>query len=128
MPTPASIDAWLANGAYDRTFGETDDYWQSDATSALGHLIDLVLSDLPRPQRRSIELYVVAGYSYRDAARELDLYVGSPPKPDGKKVWRFVQRGLADMREQIAVRLSEPAGWESAFAGDRIPDIEQEGS
>ena len=119
-----SIEAWTQFGHFGGPGRDNDalvyhdTYPSLDAADdrSLGLVVDRLLADLPHGQRRAVELTVLAGMSYRDAARYLDLTAGG--EPDGKRVWRQARRGLAAIRRRLET------GWPEAIAGHRLPDTE----
>lgn len=92
-----------------------DRYFVRERATAIGMIADQSLAELPDLYRRAIELTVVAGMSYRDAAREMELYLRSG-RPDGKKVYRLRAYGLRLIKHDLLNN-----EWVTALAGHRIP-------
>lgn len=124
MPTPTSIDAWL-DGGHQTTelLVHHDVYFADDepTTPTLGHIFDRLLNELDEDQRIAVNLVVIGGLSYRQAALEMGLHCGPADRPNKKQAWRLVRYGLRHLRRAL-----EGDEWVQALAGHRIPDPEEQ--
>lgn len=115
MPTPASLDAWLANGHDDDSLLVHHDVYFAgeDDRNPVQALLDAALETLPDDERDAVTAVVLAGMSYRDAAVDLEVRLSSG-EPDKKAVHRRVERGLARLKTHMHRR----APWFAAFLSD----------
>lgn len=98
-------------------FSVEDSYFgdELDPTS-LEHILDTILDGLPEPERVSIQLTVLARFSYREASALLDADPDVTWSHDPKAIWRHRRRGLDLLRKTLT-----GTPWVRVFLADHIP-------
>ena len=110
-PRTATIDAaWFDTGAIGRQTASLDNYFQTGTVDpTLRIVIDAFVTQLGQPQRTAVEMCLMQGLSYAEAARTISIERGK--RTDPKTVWRWARQGADAMR-----RMLTSAAWTSEMS------------
>lgn len=122
-PKRTSLDpSWFEHGAIAKQTATLDTYPSSDADATPGALLmvlDEMVQQLPEPDRSAVQMTVMSGYSYQEAAEMLEPQLGR--LVDRKTLWRWARRGLLTVKERLG-----DAPWASVLTEGRIPLLDDD--
>lgn len=104
-PSTAHIDPdYFDSGAIGAQTAVEDQYFRSGAEPTLRIVIDYFLKKLDDNERIAVQMCVMEGYSYNEAAKWFTEERGRPT--DRKTVWRWARNGLQKLEGMFG-----RAGW-----------------
>lgn len=113
--TTSYVDpAYFESGNIGAETADRDEYFAADYESADRIVLDSFVSLLPEYRKSAVEMCVMAGWTYEEAAAEISVRRGV--KTDKKTVWRWARAGLEDL--QVWLRSSP---WVAAATAGKIP-------
>ncbi len=119
-PKRISLDpSWLEAGTFGRLTGQRDTYFGTEGPELLTLVLDHFVSRLPEPDRSCVLACIMGKYAFSEAAVLLADELGY--EPDKKTVWRWAQRGLKQVKHELAA-----TPWAAAMLADRLPLDEDE--
>lgn len=108
-PRTVTIDpSYLTSGDIGAQTAHYDTPFESDAEPTLRIVVDYFLQKLEEPQRTAVQMCVMEGISYAQAAEWFSGERGI--KTDPKTVWRWAKQGV----ERLG-KMFERAGWAKAI-------------
>lgn len=115
-PARISIDpAWFEyHGIGGQTAVEDTYFDPGEQVDTLEKVIGLVVDRLPEPDRTCVRVTVMHRHSYEHAAGYLEVDLGY--RPDRKTVWRWTQRGLDQIKDEL-----QSSPWANVLLDGRIP-------
>jgi DNA-directed RNA polymerase specialized sigma24 family protein len=93
-----------------------DEPFRQDKDSTIRIVIDHFVSKLPEPQKSAVEMCIMAGMTYEEAARHITIDRGIITHK--KTVWRWAKQGV-----NMLGRMFQNAGWVGAI-DPKVPDYE----
>jgi len=105
---------YFDSGNIGRQTATEDEYFASSSEPSVRIVLDSFVRLLPEYRKSAVEMCVMAGLTYEQAADEISLRRGV--KTDKKTVWRWAHAGLQD----IQLWLSE-SSWVAAATNNKIP-------
>lgn len=93
-----------------------DRYFHEEKDSTLRIVMDHFMNRLPEPQKSAVEMCIMAGMTYEEAARHISLQRGIGTHK--KTVWRWAKQGVNMLGEMF-----KQAGWATAIS-PKVPDYE----
>ena len=93
-----------------------DRYFTSTSEPTLRIMFDHFLSKLPEPQKSAVEMCIMSGITYEQAAEYISVDRGA--NTDRKTVWRWAQQGV-----EMLGKMLNAAGWTAAIS-PKVPDCE----
>jgi DNA-directed RNA polymerase specialized sigma24 family protein len=105
---------YFDSGEIGRQTADEDKYFASDSEPSVRIVLDNFVKFLPEYRKTAVEMCVMAGLTYEEAADEISLRRGI--KTDKKTVWRWARAGLEDLKLWLS---NSP--WVSAATNGKIP-------
>jgi len=93
-----------------------DKYFYEDKDSTIRIVLDHFVARLPEPQKSAVEMCIMAGMTYQEAADHMTVQRGIVT--DKKTVWRWAKQGV-----EMLGRMFKSAGWAGAIS-PKVPDCE----
>lgn len=93
-----------------------DKYFDDDKEPTLRIIMDNFVSRLPQPQKSAVEMCIMAGMTYQEAADHISVQRGIMTHK--KTVWRWAKQGVNMLGEMF-----RSAGWAGAIS-PKVPDYE----
>lgn len=100
-PKPTTIDAaWFETGAIARQTASLDRYFRTgEVDETLRIIIDAFVQQLAEPQRSAVEMCLMQGMTYAEAAGVMGAQRGR--RTDPKTVWRWARQGAHQLRSML---------------------------
>jgi DNA-directed RNA polymerase specialized sigma24 family protein len=113
--TTISPDAFGSGqiGAQTATY---DRYFEEEKDATIRIVLDHFVGRLPEPRKSAVEMCVMAGMTYEEAARYISIQRGIDTHK--KTVWRWARQGVNMLAEMF-----RQAGWATAIT-PKVPDYE----
>lgn len=102
------------SGKIGRHTADSDEYFAKDHESSERIVLDSFVQLLPEYRKSAVEMCIMAGYTYEEAAEEISVRRGV--STDKKTVWRWARAGLEDLRTWL---IDSP--WVGAATAGKIP-------
>lgn len=104
-PPTAFVDPeYFDSGAIGQQTAVEDQYFRTGAESTLRIVVDNFLQKLEPNERVAVQMCIMEGQSYGEAAKWFTIERGI--KTDPKTVWRWARKGLAKLTSMF-----DKAGW-----------------
>lgn len=114
-PDRTTIDPeMLERGEVGELTAVYDEYFVPDGPGALEVILDIAVGKLPEPDRSCVTMVAMHGMTYDETAEHLAAELGR--RVHRKTIWRWVQRGLDQIRSDLAGQ-----SWSAILLADRIP-------
>jgi DNA-directed RNA polymerase specialized sigma24 family protein len=113
--TTISPDAF-STGDIGAQTATTDKYFHEEKDSTIRILLDHFVSRLDEPQKSAVEMCIMAGMTYEEAAGYISIQRGIGTHK--KTVWRWAKQGVNTLGEMF-----RQAGWATAIT-PKVPDYE----
>jgi DNA-directed RNA polymerase specialized sigma24 family protein len=107
---------YFASGDIGSQTARTDEYFATNSEPTIRIVMDNFVSRLPEYQKSAVEMCVMAGMTYEQAANIIAVNRGVAT--DKKTVWRWAQQGV-----EMLGRMFKAAGWAAAIS-PKVPDCE----
>ena len=109
-PTKTSLvdPEYFASGEIGAQTADHDEYFKQGGEKTLRILIGYFVEQLEEPKRTAVQMCVMQGHSYAQAARVIGEERGRDTDP--KTVWRWARKGLQDL-----ARMLDAAKWAPAI-------------
>lgn len=101
-------------GAIAQQTGQWDTYFADVEPDAFQLILAALVERLQEPDRASVQMCVMAGMTYQEAADWFTAVRGATT--DRRTVWRWARRGLLTVQEWLEV-----SPWVSAMTAGRVP-------
>jgi len=113
--TTISPDAF-GTGEIGAQTASTDRYFYEEKDSTIRILLDHFVGRLDEPQKSAVEMCIMAGMTYEEAARYISVQRGI--ETHKKTVWRWAKQGVNTLGVMF-----QQAGWATAIS-PKVPDCE----
>jgi DNA-directed RNA polymerase specialized sigma24 family protein len=106
----------FGSGAIGAQTATYDQYFQKEGDTTLRIVVGHFVDRLPEPQKSAVEMCVMAGMTYEEAAAHISVDRGIVTHK--KTVWRWAKQGVNMLGEMF-----QKAGWVGAI-NPKVPDYE----
>jgi DNA-directed RNA polymerase specialized sigma24 family protein len=106
----------FGSGAIGMQTATYDRYFTEDKDSTIRIVLANFVNRLPEPQKSAVEMCVMAGMTYEEAAQHISIERGILTHK--KTVWRWAKQGV-----NMLGKMFQNAGWVGAI-DPKIPDYE----
>lgn len=116
-PRRTSIDPEaFGSGAIGAQTATYDNYFEDDKEPTIRIVLAHFVNRLPEPQKSAVEMCIMAGMTYEEAARHISVDRGIVTHK--KTVWRWAKQGV-----NMLGQMFHNAGWVGAI-DPKVPDYE----
>lgn len=105
---------YFASGDIGEQTADHDEYFKPGNEKTLRILVGYFVDRLNEPQKTSVQMCIMEGFSYAEAAKQISVERGR--KTDPKTVWRWAHQGVQDL-----ARMFDAAKWAPAIE-PRLPE------
>lgn len=106
----------FGSGAIGAQTATHDEYFVEDKDSTIRIIIANFVDKLPEPQKSAVEMCIMAGMTYEEAATHISAQRGIVTHK--KTVWRWAKQGV-----NMLAKMFQNAGWAGAIS-PKVPDYE----
>jgi DNA-directed RNA polymerase specialized sigma24 family protein len=107
---------YFSSGEIGHQTAQHDEYFATDSEPTIRIILDNFVSRLPEYQKSAVEMCVMAGMTYEEAAGIITIHRGKFTHK--KTVWRWAQQGVVMLGNMF-----KAAGWATAIS-PKVPDCE----